>query len=272
MTEETNKILKIIILISLFLSPLFIILTIFIDLIIFPVIYIMIWLSIGGIYGGIWLWKALMNSGLFKDGVPIYIKLIGIFASAIFLIFIGMGFYLFYFGDLGFMQSIVHQGTILMIFIVFYNIGYLISIFMKSAENMENMESGFKIKIKLSLIVLCVMGIYLISTFMIFFLITQEFFSLGFIYFGLAGTGICIGWIFWEHLKESKAISGDFHKLLKILSIIFEIPIIFLMILGLITNFMPHDFLFRFTLLGYLLLFYLMAAYFIGLMLATIKK
>ena len=272
MTDDEGNILKRIIIISLLLLPVFVLLTIFIDFIIFPTMYIMIWLSIGGIHGGIWLWKEMASSDLFKHGVPIYVKIFGIVALAIFFIFIGMGFYMFYFGDIGFIQQLVHQGTILMIFAVFYNIGYLISIFMKPAEDIDDKESGFKIKVKLSFITLGIMGVYVITCFFIFFVLTQEFLSLGFICFGLAGAALCIGWIFWEHLKESKAISGDFFKLLKVLSVIFEIPIIILMVLGIITNFIPHSSLFRFTLLGYLLLFYLMAAYFIGLMAETIKK
>ena len=272
MTESNNKIIRIILLITLCILPVFVILAIFIDLVLFLTIYIMIWLSIGGIYGGIWLWKEMANSDLFKKGVPIYVKIFGIVVLAIFFLFIGFGFYIFYFGDYLFIQNIVHQGTILMVFVVFYNIGYLISIFLKSAENIEDKEPGLNIKVKLSVITLGVIGVYLILCFIIFLMITQEFVSLGFIYFGLAGAGLGIGWIFWEHLKESKAISGDFFKLLKVLSIIFEIPIILLMLLGIITNFIPHIFLFRFTLLGYLLLFYLMAAYFIGLMAETIKK
>ena len=195
MIETNNKIIRIILLISLGLFPVFMILAIFIDLVLFLTIYIMIWLSIGGIYGGIWLWKEMANSDLFKDGVPIYVKIFGIVGLAIFFIFIGFGFYIFYFGDYLFIQQIVQQGTILMVFAVFYNIGYLISIFMKSAENTVDKESGFNIKVKLSLITLGIIGVYLITCFVIFLVITQELFSLGFIYFGLAGAGLGIGWI-----------------------------------------------------------------------------
>ncbi|MHA1785212.1 MAG: hypothetical protein ACTSX4_01495 [Candidatus Helarchaeota archaeon] len=227
----------------------------------------MMWLSIGGILGGIWLWDELSSSNLFKSGIPIYVKIIGVISILIFFVFIGAGFYLFYAGDEELLRLIVGQGTLLMTFAVFYNIGYLISIWNPIIKD-ENQEvsKGFKIKKKLSLIVLGIMCIYVISVFIIFQI------SLIFQYLALGGIGFGLGWIFWEHLKETDVLSGSFHKLLKILSIIFEIPIFILMVLGIITNYFPDIFLTNVILLSYLLLFYLMAAYFIGLMLEIIKK
>ena len=272
MTEENKALNTKISIILLVLLPVFVIIGFFTDLLSFSVIYIMIWLSYLGILGGKWLWKELTSSEIFKSGVPLVVKIIGSMVLLILFVFIGIGFFLFYNGEETLVRQIVQQGTILMLYIAFYNIGYLISIWKPLENPIESEKATFKIKKKLSLIVLIVIIIYVLSCFVILLFITGEMFSIFFQYMALGGFGLALGWIFWEHLKESDILSGKFLNDLKILSVIFEIPVVIVMILGIISNIIILPLLDKFILLSYLLLFYLMAAYFIGLMSETMKK
>ncbi len=232
----------------------------------------MIVLSIIGILGGKWLWKALASSDLFKTGIPIYIKIIGCIALVVFLIFIGFGFFLFYSTETDLIRVIIQQGTLLMLFVALYNIGYLISIWFASEKKNQNENLKFQIKWKLSITVIILLILYVFSCFVILLLITGEYLSILFQYMILGGIGIGIGWLFWEHLKEAKILSGKLLKDLKFVSIIFEIPVIIIMILGIISNYLHDVILDKIILLSFLLLFYLISAYFIGLMLEIIKK
>ena len=81
-----------------------------------------------------------------------------------------------------------------------------------------------------------------------------------------------MGWVFWEHLKETNILTGEFLKVLKRFSIIFEIPLVILMVLGIYSNLVINSLIDRILLISYLLLFYLMATYFIGLLLEIINK
>ncbi|MHA1148594.1 MAG: hypothetical protein ACTSR8_10155 [Promethearchaeota archaeon] len=214
----------------------------------------------------------MSNSDIFNSGVPIYIKIIGFISLSIFILFIGFGFYLFFTGSNALIHRILEQGTLLMTYAVFYNIGYLISIWkpIDVIDSDNNVE--FEIKLKLSLWVLGIMGLYLIVCFFLFFFLTKEFLSIFFVYFSLGGAGLGVGWIFWEHLKETSIFTGKFLRQLKILSIIFEISLIVLMIIGIYSHFVLNSLLDKILLISYLLLFYLIATYFIGLLWEIITK
>ncbi len=274
MNDDDKSILKKILIISLITLPILLIIGIFVDIILFSVIYLMIPLTIFGFWGGIWLWEQLATSDYFKKGAPIIAKVVGTVAIATIFFFIVAGFYLCYFGDIALIISIVNLGTMLMFFVAIYNVGYLISIW-KPFESGNKDKSGFKIQKKKSLILIIVVCAWilfsLLLTFTIFISITGNYFTI-LIYFVIGGVAPGVGWIFWEHLKETNLLSGDFLKTLKILSITFEAPVILLTILGFISNFLQDIFLFRIILLIYLLLFQLMVGYFIGLISQVLKN
>jgi len=274
MNDDDKKTLKITSIISLVPLPIFIVLGVLVDFILFSVIYLMIPLTVFGIWGGIWLWKELANSDYFKKGTPIFAKIFGVVAIVIFFVFIGAGFYLCYFGDQALIISIVDLGTKLMFFVAVYNVGYLVSIW-KPFEGEGQDKAGFKIQKKKSLYTLIAIGawagISLILTFTLFIYMYSDYLTL-LQYLIMGGLALGLGWIFWEHLKETNMLSGDFLKMLKFLSLLFEAPVILLTVLGLVSNVLQDIFLFRIILLIYLLLFQLMAGYFIGLISQVIKN
>lgn len=274
MNDDDKKTLKITSIISLIPLPILLTIGIFVDIILFSVIYLMIPLTVFGIWGGIWLWKELANSDYFKKGVPIFAKIFGIVAVVIFFVFIGVGFYLCYFGDPALIMSIVDMGTKLMFFVAVYNVGYLISIW-KPFESGNQEKTGFKIQKKKSLFTIIAIsawaGISVLLTFTLFMYMFSNYLTI-LLYLVVGGLALGLGWIFWEHLKETNMLSGDFLKMLKILSIVFEAPVILLTVLGMISGVLQDIFLFRIILLIYLLLFTLMAGYFLGLIIEVVKN
>lgn len=218
--------------------------------------------------------------------------MIGIIAILIFVIILAGGLKIYLVNDSTQINGIIDIGTKLMFFVAFYNLGYLISIWnikkeiTPSSNPNENLDEKseeknkpksrlnfpFKIKKRLSIIVISMICIWIVISLFIAYSIDGIWFSNLFKYLATAGIGVGLGWIFWEHLKESNMLSGDFLKNLKLFSVLFEIPIIIFTILGIyfvkegLTQYNQY------LLLGYLLLFYLMATYFMGLLYETLKK
>lgn len=232
----------------------------------------MILLTLIGVWGGVWLWKELSSANMFESGVPIYVKIIGSMGLVVLIAFVTFGFLIFYQGDQILIRAIIEQGTKLMYFVAIYDIGYLISIWKPFDEKDKSEGSTFKIKTKQVVFTISILTVYLVICFIIIYLITKELFSLIFQYFAIGGVGACLGWIFWEHLKETQVLSGELLKNLKIVSVIFEIPVIFIAIIGIISNILLIPQMDSFVLLCYLFLFYLLVAYFMGLTSQTIKK
>ncbi|MCP4760766.1 MAG: hypothetical protein GY870_03225 [archaeon] len=259
-------------LITIFSLPICLIIGFLTNIILLLVIYFMIPLTFFGVIGGRWLWEQLASSDIFRSGIPIYVKSVGFVAIAIFLIFILEGFYIYLIEENAIIIQIVQSGTQLMYFVAVYNIGYLISIWNPTVEEKKDGEIEFKLKKKLNLQVLSCISIWILLSFIISIIITQNFTSILFLYLATGGAGMAIGWIVWEHLKETDMLSGEFLKTLKILSIGFEIPVILLFILGFIADFLQIDEFYRLILLGYILIFYLMVVYFLGLLIEVIKK
>ncbi len=246
---------------------------IFTDILFLSIMYIMFLLTIFGIWGGKWLWKQLASSEKFKSGVPIYIKIVGCLAIVIFMVFIISGINLFYNGEASLIREIIQHGTMLMVYITFYDIGYILSIWKPIDDEQKVEQTKFIIKKRLSLIVSIFIAIYILISFFVILFITGEFLSQLFQHVVMGGVGFALGWIFWEHLKETRMLSGKFLKDLKLMSVIFEFPLVFLMVLGLFSVYSHSTLtLDKIILLGYILLFYLLAAYFIGLMLEVMKK
>jgi hypothetical protein len=230
-------------------------------------IFFIIALAPIGIVGGIWLWDYLGKSDLFRRGFTIFPKIFSVIGIIGLGIFTYMGFDVSFSGDLTLIDQITQMGTLLLFFMCWYFIGYLISIW--NPKEIETQESQkFKIKWKLSLMVFGVLGIYCLVIFLILYFPSPSLF----LYFIMAGVGFALGWIFWEHIGELDLLKGEFHKALKIMSILSTIPLVILVILGFMTI-NTWDFgLKRIVILGYCLFIYLMWTYLIGLAISIFKK
>lgn len=263
------------IIILIILSGGFLVIGFFSDLLISMILYLLVILTYIGIKGGSWLWVRLASSPSFKKGIPWYIKMIGLIAISIFMVILVGGVKIFLVNNPYQINRIIDAGTKLMFFLAFYNIGYLISIWnlkIGSVESKNPLNVSFKIKKRLTILVISIILIWIILSLIIGFSIDRIWFSDIFKYLAMAGISLGLGWIFWQHLKELNMLSGTFLKYLKLFSILFEIPIIILTILGIYFMNAGLTLYNQFLLLGYLLLFYLITMYFIGLLYETIKK
>jgi hypothetical protein len=274
--------------VDIYLNYLEVLVVLAVTLIIFFIPFIV--LTYYGIVGGRWLWKSLASSNIFQSKMSIITKLVGIISLGIFFVFIVVGIQIFIISDTASINFIVDNGTKMMFFATFYNIGYLISIRKptksitpdKPQENVSsNGNNRFKFKtksIKKGLLLLGIsiglFGLVDLGLNILFLdnVILQESFNTIKIYFLLGSISIFLGWIFWEHLKESNMLVGAFYKMLWKLSIIFEIPVAALTFIGILMSTLQILTMNPYILLGYLLLFQLMWAYFLGLMIETIKK
>lgn len=264
-----KKVSAIIILIGI---PVSIILGVMTDVIMGIIIFSMILLTVLGYIGGIWLWKELKSSDLFKSGVPLPVKIISPLGFIVLILFTVSGFFLLYGDNASLIQAIVQQGTNLMIFIASYNVGYLISIW-KPALSLENgVKHQFTIKWKLGFIVIGFIMVFIVVMIISSVLFTGMILSREILYITLSVIGTPVGWLFWEHLKETQILKGELLKNLKVLSIIFIFPIIIVSITGIFALAMSDLILFKTVLLTYLLLFQLMTAYFLGLVVEIIKE
>ncbi len=246
------------------------------------IIYLTILLSFIGYFGGIWLWDYLATSELIKGNLKRTIKVFGIFVLPGFIAFIFFSIYIAFYGDSSVIQSIVTIANYLIMFMMAYCIGYLISIWKIISPTGErvsaNPEERFQldwtiIKSVLKLAIPCaaVIGvIVLIGGIYQGQLLTMLF------YYGiivLLIIGLCLGYLIWEHLKKSDLITGDFQKQLKYVSIIFTVALGALALYGLIISFtIPFNIQFyRNLILYYAISLICLFFYFFGLYVSIIK-
>ncbi|MBD3350799.1 MAG: hypothetical protein GF364_04855 [Candidatus Lokiarchaeota archaeon] len=235
-----------------------------------------------GLIGGRWLWQRLSSSSIFVKGIPSYIKLIGIVAISIFFLILVIGFKFFFSENEIQIGNIVGTCTRLMFFITAYNAGYLLSIWQeKSKEKAKNTleyknlsEKLFEFKIKKKPVITFILFIiiWIAASSFIIYLIYNNLENSIYFYTISAGVGFAIGWVFWEHLKQTKELFGSFLESLKLVSIIFELVVIVILVIGMWIEYTGLKEFYKYALLGYLLLFYLMGAYFLGLLVETFKK
>ncbi len=250
----------------------FIIIGIYTDIIFIPIAITLISLTIGGIIGGKWLWKKLASSDIFKSGVPIYIKIIGCIFLIGLIVFVALGFIILFTGDATLIREIVQQSMMLLLFGTLYNAGYLLSIWKPTPIPNDASLQTFKLQKKKIVLVGIITSVYVLTCFLLAFVLTETLISIYFLYLTFAGIGFSMGWIFWEHLKETRVLSGNFLTNLKLLSVGFELALVALTILNLVANSLNIPIIDRFALLSLLLLLYLSIAYFIGLTSEIIRK
>lgn len=200
--------------------------------------------SVIGYFGGVWLWEYLASSELLTEEMKSLIKKVGWGALVVFIIIIGSTLFLSFSAQTELLISIVNWVNILLLFMLAYNIGYLVSIWRKplKTEGDEGiaLEEGVKIDWGIAKAVFkvalpsfsTIIGATLIVG------ITQGQINTMFLAIGfqiLLFFGFCLGYIIWEHLKRTNLISGRFLAQLKWVSLIFLIASGGLTLYGIIT-------------------------------------
>ncbi|MHC1590687.1 MAG: hypothetical protein ACXQS8_01235 [Candidatus Helarchaeales archaeon] len=230
-----------------------------------------------GFHGGTWLWGYLRTSDIFKNGFPSIFKVMGVIFSTCLLVALIIGFFL----TLVCLPAITISSASLMIpglwFMLFYFLGYLITIWNPDERDVQQ-ETKFQIEKKKSLIIIGIFFVVLIISLLTvhslaFFglLLTSLLFSVESMII-LAEVGFTLAVLIWIHVLKTNLLKGSFLKKLKLLSMISFLPIIFLLAVGAFGMLVNSVIITRYFLLGLNVFLFWMFSYFVGLNLAMIKS
>lgn len=236
-----------------------------------------------GIKGGRWLWQRLSSSLVFDEGIPKYIKMIGLGFLLSLAVILLLGFYILADGGEVIIRRVTEACTALMYFVAVYNAGYLLSIYSiqkDSGFDKHSLEkepermsfSAFTPDPKTLKIFGIVIGVWIPFSIILSIYAFDGVSDIRFYYLVSSIIGAAVGWTFWENLKQTGMIHGPFLKLLKIFSVIFELVVALIVVFGLWIQFTANRSLEYPLMLIYLLLFYLMGAYFLGLLIEVMKR
>ena len=242
-------------------------------------LYLTVVVSIGGYIGGIWLWEYLATSELIKGDMKRTIKLVGTIALIGFIAFISFNIYIAFYGDFAFLQMIVTNANYVLLFMFCYFVGYLLSIWHPSepSESDTASESMFKLdwnaikKVLKIAIPICAIttGIILVIG------IIQGQIMEYLIYCGIALLlifGFFLGYLVWEHLKESELITGEFQAQLKWISVAATIVLGGLTAYGFWVVTLASFQLYQELILYYSVFLICMFFYFLGLYVSVIRS
>jgi hypothetical protein len=238
--------------------------------------------SIIGYVGGLWLWEYLATSELMKEDFRKLVKRVGVFALIGFIGLISVIGYLAFTAEIQFLHSIIKFVNWLMLFMVAYNTGYLLSIWRESPVSETEVAGSTERKVKVDWeIIKAVLKIAAPSLFIIMGSTLTVGIIQGMLDFVLTAIGLqlllfggfCIGYIIWEHLKKTNLISGDFRTQLRWISVIFMLVIGALTIYGFVVS---YDIIIaeilRQLMLYYAIFLICMFFYFLGLYVSLMKS
>ncbi len=245
-------------------------------------LHITLLVSLIGYIGGIWLWEYLATSELMKEDFRKLVKRVGVFALLGFIGLISVIGYLAFTAEIQLLHTIIKFVNWLMLFMIAYNTGYLLSIWREGAvtEGAKGATSEGMQKVDWD-IIKAVLKIAAPSLFIVMgstltigiirgeldFVMTAV--GLQILLFG----GFCLGYIIWEHLKKTNLISGDFRTQLRWISVIFMVVIGILTIYGFVVS---YDIiiaeLLRQLMLYYAIFLICMFFYFLGLYVSLMKS
>ncbi len=194
-------------------------------------LYITILVSIIGYVGGIWLWEYLASSELLTGEMNSLIKKVGWGALVLFVVLISGTVFLAFTAQPAMLESTVNLINWLLLFMLAYNIGYLISIWRRPLElnggdniSSDDIKVDWRIVKAVFRIAVPSLATILGATLIIGIIqgqINTMLFAIGIQL--LLFLGFCLGYVIWEHLKRTNLISGKFKTQLKWISVLFLI-------------------------------------------------
>lgn len=194
-------------------------------------IYMSAVVSVIGYIGGIWLWEYLATSELLNEEMKSMIKRLGWVALIGFIILISATGVLSFTAEASMLITIVNLVNWLLLFMLAYNVGYLISIWREPMKLKGNeVETSEFVKVDWRIIKkvfrLAIPGLLIIFGATLVVGIIQGDLNVIILPIGiqlLLFLGFCVGYIIWEHLKRTDLIEGKFKAQLKWISVVFLI-------------------------------------------------
>jgi len=276
--NELKTIIKIEIAIAVASFPIFLIGGIFTNLAVAMILYLLIPAFETGVHGGIWLWDYLATSNLFEKGFPPVVKVLAGFFLVSLLIFLIIGFSQSFIAPVSFMLIVVDMITSTLWFMLFYFLGYIITIWVPNDSSESEQASQLSIEWKKSLILLGIFAVILLTSLIIALPIVillvfppELIFRIVFTIFS-GELGFILAVLVWMHVRKTNLLQGQFLQKLKLFSIGSLIPIPILIAGGMISLVLGSPVLLQIELLSVNLFLFWMFSYFVGLFYALLKK
>ena len=208
------------------------------------IIILAIALAIGGLMGGTWLWQKMAESPILVQ-IRRYVKIIGLCGAAVLFAIVIFLVWMMETEPPEFFRQFISSINILSWSLFFYMLGYDTSILRPEPEEMKapygNEKITLKFQVKLDLLknelFASIIAVAPAVALLLFSNIDIQLFRMW-----VAGVvAFAIGFLLWEHLKETGILTGTFKRQLVILSLLTTVAIGYIAGCGVYLSFSPGN-------------------------------